>query len=152
LLRFARNDTPMAQSAIFQTRSQHCLRKGREASAFRGATFVRRCLAEAASVGVVTPGAITGASGSRYSGGGATFPPFHPATREGISAVSGCRPQHRRLSGSQGLLTCLRHCLWISSTRIISQPPHGVNSVVSGEVHGSFAPLGQVCVRALLAK
>jgi hypothetical protein len=54
----------MMFTSLKQKASHLRIRKGREASAFRGATFLRRRLTEAASVGVVTPGAITGASGS----------------------------------------------------------------------------------------
>jgi hypothetical protein len=130
------------------SRSRHCLRKGREASNFRGATFFRRCLSEATSVGVATPSAITGASGSGYSGIRAQcLPQFTRRLGRGFRQSLAVASQHRRLSGSRGLPTCLRHCLGNYLQTGLYHSHCGVSTQLSA-AHGSLAPWCQRCVRA----
>jgi hypothetical protein len=60
---------------------------------------------------------------------GAMSPPFHPATREGISAVSGCRlPAPATLWKPRAAYLSSSLSLELSVNRIISQSPQGVNS------------------------
>ena len=155
MLRFARNDTPMAQAttrlATFQTRSQkrtrsvsfswcHLFSPPPRGSGLSGCDYTQR------DNGRIRLGILWG---------GAMSPPFHPATRKGISAVSGCRlptpatlwkPRAAYLSPSLSLDIFDQDYITAATRCQLKLSP------VSGEVHGSFAPLGQVCVRALLAK